>query len=104
MSQKRMSNRVHKHEDVPPFGECLANARKQLGLTGEELSKSVGLFRTAITRIERDHRSAHWETVYRTIVKGQLDLSYFFPADLILMAAESVLRQQRNRDRDKTSA
>jgi hypothetical protein len=53
------------------------------------------LQRANLSRLEAGYRSAHWDTVYRILVNGDLDLSLFFPADLILRAAESVLRQQR---------
>lgn len=70
---------------VPSFGHCLRDARaaREPFLSQEEVAELTGLQSPNVSRLEQG-TTVLWPNAYRLIVLCGLDLSFFFPPELIL--------------------
>lgn len=50
---------------VPPVGPRVRQAREECRLTQGELAELAGLRRETLSRIERGHHEAYWDTMCR---------------------------------------
>jgi transcriptional regulator with XRE-family HTH domain len=87
-------------DGLPTFGECLQRAREQDGISAPAMAEKTGMPYASIYRFEANRRSPMWPSAYNIIVNCGLDLSCFFPEELILRAAVRIRSRQRKARRE----
>jgi transcriptional regulator with XRE-family HTH domain len=87
-------------DGIPLFGECLRRAREQDGISAPEIAGKTGMPYASIYRFEANRRAPLWPSAWNIIVNCGLDLSCFFPEDLILRAAVRIRSRQRKARRE----
>jgi hypothetical protein len=97
-----------KHIDKDEYidvGVSMGRALAAADLTHQTAGDAAGIARSNVTRLCTFGTPArHWGPIHRLIINNELDLSFFYPDELILQAAESVRKRQRRESRRQTRA
>lgn len=92
--------------DVPFFGDCLREARDRAGLSSVDAATAADMHPDNFSRLMNCRRGANgpaWTTIFRLIVSNDMDLSAFFPDDVVLGSANAIRARQR-REQSRQSA